>query len=111
MQDPGEDEKIFAVLEAPWRKATDPREKALWMLVADFFSAAIPILPFALMPVAEARIVSALVTLTLLVLLGLGRARIGGQRAASTIAETVSIGIAAALAGVAISMLINHLYA
>jgi VIT1/CCC1 family predicted Fe2+/Mn2+ transporter len=39
------------------------------MLLADFFAAAIPAVPFALWPVAEARVVSASVTLLLLVAL------------------------------------------
>jgi VIT1/CCC1 family predicted Fe2+/Mn2+ transporter len=78
-------------------------------MMAGFFSAAIPIQPFALLPVRPARIVSASVTLTLLFLLGLGRARIGSQNAARTIAETVSIGIAAALAGFGIGMRISFL--
>jgi vacuolar iron transporter family protein len=90
--------------------ALNPREQALWMLLADFLSAGIPILPFVLLPVPPARIVSAAVTITLLVALGVGRARIGGRGVTRTVVETVSIGIAAALAGVAIGMLIGHSY-
>jgi predicted membrane protein (TIGR00267 family) len=80
------------------------------MLVADFLSAAIPILPFMLLPVSSARIVSAAVTIMLLIALGLGRARIGRRAIMRTVTETVSIGLAAALAGVAIGMLIDHGY-
>jgi VIT1/CCC1 family predicted Fe2+/Mn2+ transporter len=88
----------------------NPREQALWMLLADFLSAAVPILPFVLLPVPQARYVSAAITITLLVALGVGRARIGGRGVARTVTETVSIGITAALAGVAIGMLIDHSY-
>src|ERR1700691_4652752 len=36
--------------------------RSLWMLIADFLAAAIPILPFAFLPVPEGRIVSATIT-------------------------------------------------
>ena len=49
-----------------------------------------------------------MVTLLLLIGLGLGRARIAKRDTLRTVLETVSIGIAAALAGVAISVLIDH---
>ena len=48
------------------------------------------------------------VTLLLLIGLGLGRARIAKRDTLRTVLETVSIGIAAALAGVAISVVIDH---
>jgi vacuolar iron transporter family protein len=90
--------------------AVNPREQALWMLLADFLSAAIPILPFVLLPIPQARIVSAAITVILLVALGVGRARIGGRSVAHTVLETVSIGVTAALAGVAIGTLIDRCY-
>ena len=102
---------LLMALQAPAAEAPlNPREQALWMLVADFLSAAIPILPFMMLPVAQARIISGGVTISLLVALGVGRARIGGRSVARTVAETVTIGIAAALAGVAIGMLFNRFY-
>jgi vacuolar iron transporter family protein len=67
----------------------------------DFLAAAIPILPFAVLAVPQGRAVSATVTLLLLVGLGVGRAVIGGRALIRTVIETVSIGVAAALAGVA----------
>jgi len=76
------------------------------MLLAGFLPASIPILPFVLLPIPQNRIVSATITIALLVALGVGRARIGGR----AVAETVSIGIAAALAGVVIGMLIDRSY-
>jgi VIT1/CCC1 family predicted Fe2+/Mn2+ transporter len=89
----------------------NPLEQSLWMLVADFFSAAVPILPFAIAPVAEARYISVAVTLALLVALGAGRARVAGLGLVRTIAETVLIGLAAALAGVGIGLFISHVVA
>jgi vacuolar iron transporter family protein len=86
----------------------NPWEQALWMLLADFLAAVIPILPFVLLPIPQARVVSGVVTLALLVVLGVGRARIAKRSRIRTVAETVSIGIAAALAGVAIGVLIDR---
>jgi VIT1/CCC1 family predicted Fe2+/Mn2+ transporter len=86
----------------------NPWQQALWMLIADFAAAAVPILPFVFLHVAQARIVSAVVTIALLVALGVGRGRIAGRAVARMVVETVSVGIAAALAGVAISVLIDR---
>ena len=63
---------------------------------------------FVFLPIATARIISGVVTIALLVVLGVGRARIGERGTTRTVIETVSVGIAAALAGVAISVLIDH---
>ena len=65
-------------------------------------------MPFVLLPIPQARVVSGAVTLLLLIGLGLGRARIAKRDTLRTVLETVSIGIAAAPAGVAISVLIDH---
>ena len=83
--------------------------RSLWMLVADFLAAAIPILPFAFLPVSQGRIVSAGITTLLLIALGIGRARIGGRNIPRTVIETVAIGVAAALAGVGIGVGISRL--
>ncbi len=102
---------LLVALQAQEAEVTvNPREQALWMLLADFLSAAIPILPFVLLPIPQARVVSAVITVSLLVALGVGRARIGGRGVARTVTETVSIGITAALAGVGIVMLIDRIY-
>jgi len=87
-----------------------PLVQSLWMLLADFFAAAIPIVPFALMPVPVGRVVSATVTLLLLVGLGIGRARIGSRAVLGTVIETVSIGVTAALAGVGIGVAIARIF-
>lgn len=99
---------LLAALRGTPTAPLDPLEQALWMLLADFLSAAVPIVPFMLAPVAEARIISAIITIALLVALGVGRARIGGRSVLRTVVETVSMGIAAALAGVAIGMLFDR---
>ena len=83
-------------------------EQAAWMLLADFLAAAVPILPFVALPIPQARVVSAVVTVALLVALGIGRARIAKRSLIRGVAETVSIGVAAALAGVAIGVLIDR---
>lgn len=87
----------------------DPFEQALWMLFADFFAAAVPILPFVFLPIDRARIVSGVVTVTLLAGLGIGRAKLGQRKIIRTVAETVSVGIGAAAAGVGIGVLIDRL--
>jgi VIT1/CCC1 family predicted Fe2+/Mn2+ transporter len=99
---------LHVALEAAPGESSNPWEQALWMLLADFAAAAVPIVPFVLLPIPQARVVSGVVTLLLLIGLGLGRARIAKRDTLRTVLETVSIGIAAALAGVAISVLIDH---
>src|SRR5262245_5530049 len=88
----------------------DPLEQALWMLLADFPAAAVPILPFVFLPILQARFVSGAVTVALLIGLGFGRARIAKRNTIRTVLETVSIGVAAALAGVAISVMVDRLF-
>jgi vacuolar iron transporter family protein len=103
-------EGLLLALRGPVKAPLDPLEQALWMLFADFFAAAIPILPFVLLPIGQARIVSAMVTVALLIALGVGRAQLGRGHAIRTVTETVAMGIGAAIAGVAISVLIDHLF-
>jgi len=55
---------------------------------------------------ATARIVSLSVTLVLLVFLGIGRGIIGHRRIMPTIAETIGIAAAAAIAGLAVGKFI-----
>ena len=101
---------LLIAVQGGTEPAMNPIEQALWMLVADFCSAAVPIVPFMLMPVPSARIVSAAITILLLVALGIGRGIIGKRSLLRTILETVSVGIAAALAGVGIGLLFNSSY-
>ncbi len=81
------------------------------MLISDFFAAAVPILPFAFLPVPQGRVISGIVTMVLLIALGIGRALIGNRNIFRMVIETVSIGAAAALAGVAIGIAIARLSA
>ena len=87
-----------------------PLVRSLWMLLADFLAAAIAILPFGFLPVAQGRVVSGIVTTLLLVALGVGRAKIGGRSIVRTVFETVSIGVAAAIAGVGIGVFVSHIF-
>jgi vacuolar iron transporter family protein len=66
----------------------------------------VPVIPFALFTLATARLVSLAVTFMLLVILGIGRARIGHRRTRPTVAQTVGIATAAAVAGIAVGKLI-----
>lgn len=101
---------LLLALKGVAKVPPNPMEQALWMLLADFFAAAVPILPFVFLPIGQARIVSGIVTLALLIALGVGRAQLGKRTAIRTVIETVSMGIGAAIAGVAISVLIDHLF-
>ena len=98
---------LLALQGAP-EAPLNPWEQAAWMLLADFLAAAVSILPFVALPIPQARVVSAVVTVALLVALGIGRARIAKRSLIRGVAETVSIGVAAALAGVAIGVLIDR---
>ena len=97
-------EGLLLAMRAAPKTPLDPLEQALWMLLADFPAAAVPILPFVFLPILQARFVSGAVTVALLIGLGVGRARIAKRL------ETVSIGVAAALAGVAISGMVDRLF-
>jgi vacuolar iron transporter family protein len=101
---------LLLALQGTPQAPLDPKEQALWMLLADFLAAAVPILPFVFLPIGEARIVSAVVTTALLIGLGVGRARIAKRNPVRTVIETVSIGLAAAMAGVAIGVLIDRAF-
>jgi len=106
--DPNAINGLVAALDGAPKRTLDPLEQALWMLFADFLAAAVPILPFVFLPIFQARIVSGAVTVALLIALGFGRSRIGNRSSLRTVVETVSIGIAAALAGIAIGVLIDR---
>lgn len=83
-----------------------PAAHAMWMFVADLFAGAVPVIPFALLPLREARIASLAVTTALLLALGMGRGLVAGRNILRTTIETLSIAAAAAAAGVAIGRLI-----
>jgi VIT1/CCC1 family predicted Fe2+/Mn2+ transporter len=99
---------LLLALAGGSKAPVSPTEQALWMLVADFFAAAVPILPFVLLPIAQARIVSGIVTVALLIALGVGRAQLGNHNITRTVIETVAMGVGAAVAGVAIGVMIDR---
>jgi VIT1/CCC1 family predicted Fe2+/Mn2+ transporter len=101
---------LLAALDGDAKSAINPVVQATWMLLADFLAAAVPILPFVFLPITAARVTSVGVTAALLILLGIGRARIAKRDMARTVTETVAIGIAAALAGVGIGVLIDRTF-
>ena len=80
---------------------------ALWMFVSDLFAGAVPVVPFALLPFEEARIVSVVVTTALLLALGVGRGLVAGRNVLRTTLETVFVASAAAAAGVGIGQLVS----
>jgi VIT1/CCC1 family predicted Fe2+/Mn2+ transporter len=84
-----------------------PLAHALWMFVSDLFAGAVPVLPFAFLPLAEARIVSLIVTTVLLVALGIGRGLVAGRAVLRTTLETLFVAAAAAGAGVLIGRMLS----
>jgi VIT1/CCC1 family predicted Fe2+/Mn2+ transporter len=101
--------KITAAVDLGAGEATrqNPYVQSAWMFITDLFAAAVPVIPFAIFGLAAARLVSLTVTLVLLVILGIGRARIGRRRVLPTVAQTVGIAAAAAIAGLAVGKLIS----
>jgi VIT1/CCC1 family predicted Fe2+/Mn2+ transporter len=92
--------------ETPGQKVS-PVVHACWMGIADFLAAMTPVIPFVFLPLPEAKIVCIAGTGILLVLLGIGRARIGNRSVVRTVLETVGIAAAAGIAGVLIGWLIS----
>lgn len=78
-----------------------------WMGITDLAAGLTPVIPFIFLPFVEARIACILGSATLLILLGVSRARIGGRPVGRTVLETITIATAAAIAGVLIGMLIG----
>ena len=101
--------KIAAAVDLGVGEATrqSPLVQSAWMFITDLFAASVPVIPFALFSLATARLASLLVTFVLLVLLGAGRAKVGRRRLLPTVAQTVGIAAAAALAGVGVGKLIS----
>jgi VIT1/CCC1 family predicted Fe2+/Mn2+ transporter len=85
--------------ETPWAHAA-------WMFVADLVAAATPVLPFALFEMDAARSASLVTTTLLLVVLGVGRARITHRNIVVTTIQTLAIAAAAAVAGIVIGRLV-----
>ena len=80
---------------------------ACWMGIADFIAAMIPVIPFAFLPLEQAKIACIAGTAMILFLLGLGRARLGQRPVFRTVLETMAIATAAGIAGVIFGMLFS----
>jgi len=78
-----------------------PTSHAFWMFISDLFAGFTPVLPFAVLPMDSARIVSVVLTTVLLVALGIGRGLVAKRPVVRTTLETLAIAASAALAGVA----------
>ena len=100
-------EDAISCEEEPPARKISPLVHATWMGISNFVAGITPVIPFALLPFAKARLVCIAGTATLLILLGIGRARIGNRPVARTVFETIAIAAAAAIAGVCIGWLIS----
>jgi vacuolar iron transporter family protein len=89
-------------------ESKNPLVQSIWMFIADLFAAAVPVLPFAFLSLAQARVMSITVTTVLLLLLGLGRGLVGKRNVLLTMFETLLIAAAAAGAGLLIGQVVTH---
>ena len=80
---------------------------AAWMGIADFIAAMTPVIPFAFLPLEQAKIACIAGTAILLFLLGIGRARVGKRPVFRTVIETMAIATAAGIAGVLFGLLLT----
>jgi vacuolar iron transporter family protein len=92
--------------ETPAQKVP-PYIHACWMGIADFIGAMTPVIPFAFLPLDQAKYVCLAGTAVLLFLLGIGRARLGKRPVVRTVLETMAIATAAGIAGVVFAMMIS----
>jgi VIT1/CCC1 family predicted Fe2+/Mn2+ transporter len=76
------------------------------MFIADLIAAATPVLPFALLGMDSARAASLVTTTVLLLVLGVGRARITHRTVLVTTIQTLAIAATAAVAGIIIGRLV-----
>ncbi|MGR7997402.1 MULTISPECIES: VIT1/CCC1 transporter family protein [unclassified Xanthobacter] len=84
-----------------------PTSHAFWMFVSDLFAGFTPVLPFAVLPMDSARIVSIVLTTILLVALGIGRGLVARRPVVRATLETLSIAASAALAGIVVGHLLS----
>jgi vacuolar iron transporter family protein len=85
-----------------------PLVQSLWMFAADLLAAAIPVIPFAFLSLGPARTTSVTITGLLLMVLGIGRAKVARTNLLLTIFETVGVATAAAVAGFLIGKLVTR---
>jgi Uncharacterized membrane protein len=84
-----------------------PIIKAIWMFVADLVASAIPIFPFFIFDLEEARIWSIVLTTIMLIVLGIGRSRLADASVGRVVFETVVVAYLAALGGILLMYLLN----
>jgi VIT1/CCC1 family predicted Fe2+/Mn2+ transporter len=84
---------------APDANEEGPMAHASWMLIADLFASLVPVVPFMLLPIGPARIMSVALTGLLMLVLGIWRARLGRRRTLVTALQTLGIATAAGIAG------------
>jgi VIT1/CCC1 family predicted Fe2+/Mn2+ transporter len=88
-----------------------PAAHAMWMLVSDLFASLVPVVPFALLSMADARIASIALTAMLMLLLGVWRAKLGRRRALPTALTTLGIAAAAGVVGLVTGQLVDGWFA
>lgn len=94
-------EEVSAAQKAP------PWIHACWMGVADFVAAMTPVIPFAFLPVDQAKYACIAGTAVLLFLLGVARSHLGNRPLFRTVLETMAIATAAGIAGVIFGLIIT----
>ena len=95
-------------LQAGSSEQKNPFVQSAWMFISDLFAASVPVIPFALLPLGTARLVSLIITAVLLLLLGVGRGLVGHRNVVLTALETLAIASAAALAVFLIGKLVTR---
>ena len=107
--DKGQMVRFAEVLDDPLPDQAGLWGHAAWMFVADLFAGLVPVIPFFFLPVEIARWWAITVTVILMVILGIGRSRVGKTPMVSTVASTLGIAAAAGVVGVAIGWGIDSL--
>lgn len=100
-------EDAVACEETPASQKGSLLMHACWMGIADFIAAITPVIPFAFLPVDLAKYACLGGTALLLLLLGIGRAKLGERPMVRTVLETMAIATAAGIAGVVVGLLVS----
>jgi VIT1/CCC1 family predicted Fe2+/Mn2+ transporter len=87
--------------------AATPWSHAAWMFFAVLFAGCIPVVPFAILDIQAARIVSLAITAGLMVALGIMRGRFAGVNLVWSAFQTLAVAGVAAVAGITIGTLVS----
>jgi VIT1/CCC1 family predicted Fe2+/Mn2+ transporter len=98
---------LLPTLSPSGMAVASPTAHAMWMLVSDLFASLVPVVPFALLSMADARIASIVLTAALMLMLGAWRARLGRRRALPTALTTLAIAAAAGAVGLVTGQLVD----